>query len=176
MNVSPWVLTVGSRKQPIKHTLVDGDKQKAFVNLSQSRHLQYSNRLNKDWVRLIFHCVERWLNGCHRQVQVDKRFNCGRFCWDMENDTLASSLQVKNKNKNKSYTTKRDLRIDCWELSDAHHIPNVAPESTWVYSGHAVFGRACQSSGSTWEHASLMCPVCVCVWLRRVWIAIVFIP
>lgn len=66
----------------------------------------------------------------------------------MENDTLASSLQVKsqknkNKNKKKSYTTKRDLRIDCWELSDAHHIPNVAPEGTWVYSGHAVFGRAC---------------------------------
>lgn len=64
----------------------------------------------------------------------------------MENDTLASCLQVKsqkNKNKKKSYTTKRDLRIDCWELSDAHHIPNVAPEGTWVYSGHAVFGRAC---------------------------------
>lgn len=58
----------------------------------------------------------------------------------MENDTLASSLQVKSQ---KSNTTKRDLRIDCWELSDAHHIPNVAPEGTRVYSGHAVFGRAC---------------------------------
>lgn len=146
MNVSPWVLTAGSRKQPIKRTLTDGDKQRTFVNLSRSRHLQYSNRLNKDRVRLIFRWVERWFNGRHKQVQVDKWFNRGRFCWDMENDTLASSLQVKsqkNKKNKKSYTTKRDLRIDCWELSDAHHIPNVAPEGTWVYSGHAVFGRAC---------------------------------
>lgn len=54
MNVSPWVLTVGNRKQPIKRTLIDGDKEKTFVNLSQSRHLQYSNRLNKNESDLFF--------------------------------------------------------------------------------------------------------------------------
>lgn len=42
MNVSPWVLTVARRKQPIKRTLTDGDKWKRFANLLRSRHLQYS--------------------------------------------------------------------------------------------------------------------------------------
>lgn len=88
MSASPWVrLTAGSRKQPIKHALTDGDKWKNFTNLSQSWHLQYSNRLgHKDcemrqtltglfFIELKKRLnaptrMQNWSNGCQVRVKT----------------------------------------------------------------------------------------------------------
>lgn len=125
MNISPWLpLAVGSRKQPVRRALTDGDKSKSFANLSPTRHLRFqtvSSKKSARWLRrwrayfssrwtTIQHKESGWmrrlqcrinLNGCHKQV--DKRFQFGRILlrrW--KNDTSASRLGLRNKNSSHS--------------------------------------------------------------------------
>ena len=111
MNVSPWVPSARSGKQPIRRTLTDADKRKSFANLSRSRFRTGSstNRLwgvrrwqpyfSRSWTMLRLQQV----SGCRAECRINLTVVTNKckqtkgstgewFCWGMGGTAKSENL------------------------------------------------------------------------------------